>query len=79
MSRAMRSVKQEYLPMKAIERLRARRDKLQSQLDQWIARGFRGGGKVLPDATRQETADKVAEVANLNTRIAEQKAEDRDA
>ncbi len=66
--------------MKAIERLRARRDQLQAQLDRWIARGFRGGGKIASDATRQETADKVAEVAKLNAQIAEQKArEDRDA
>lgn len=66
--------------MKTIERLRARRDKLQDQLNRWIARGFRGGGETAPDATTQETADKVAEVAKLNTQIAEQKAkEDRDA
>ena len=65
--------------MKFVERLKARRNKMQGQLDRWIARGFRGGGKDVPDATRQETADKVAEVANLNARIAEEEARDRDA
>ena len=66
--------------MPLITRLKERRDKIQGQLDRWIKRGFRGGGDVASnDATQQETADKVAEVADLHQQIAEEKAKDRDA
>lgn len=50
--------------MEFMEHLKRRRDKLQQQLDQWISRGFRGGGKSpSDDATPKETAKKVSEVA----------------
>ncbi len=66
--------------MPLIDRLRIRRDKVQAQLDRWIKRGFSGGGKgASDDATQQETANKVAEVAELHQQIAEEKAKDRDA
>ena len=66
--------------MPIIQRLMARRDAIQAQLDQWIRRGFKGGGAVASeDATQKETADKVTEVSELNQKIAEQKAKDRDA
>jgi hypothetical protein len=64
--------------MPLIDRLRARRDQVQAQLDRWIKRGFRGGGKdASDDATQQETADKVAEIAGLHQQIAAEKAKDR--
>jgi hypothetical protein len=48
--------------MSLIDRLKERRDKLQRQLDRWIARGFRGGGKTpSEDLTAKETAKKVSE------------------
>jgi hypothetical protein len=63
--------------MGLIERLKRRRDRLQQQLDQWISRGFRGGGAgPSDDATSKETAKKVSEVADLNRIIAEQKSKD---
>jgi hypothetical protein len=66
--------------MPIIQRLMARRDAIQAQLDQWIRRGFKGGGAVASDdATQQETADKVTEISELNQKIAEHKAKDRDA
>jgi hypothetical protein len=53
--------------------LKARRDKIQAQLDLWIARGFKGGGEgASVDATRKETAQKISEVADLNRAIAEE-------
>jgi hypothetical protein len=65
--------------MSLIDRLRERRDNLQRQLDRWIARGFRGGGKTpSDDATPKETAKKVSEVADLNRIIAERE-KDHDA
>jgi hypothetical protein len=65
--------------LELIERLRRRRDRLQQQLDRWISRGFRGGGKnSSDDATPHETANKVSEVADLNRLIAEQKTKDRE-
>ena len=64
--------------MALIDRLKVRRDKLQRQLDRWIARGFRGGGTTPnDDATPKETAKKVSEVADLNRIIAERE-KDRD-
>ena len=66
--------------MPLIKQLMARRDAIQAQLDRWIKLGFRGGGKdASKDATQQETADKVTEVSELNQKIAEQRAKDRDA
>jgi hypothetical protein len=63
-----------------IARLKERRDKVQAQLDRWIARGFRGGGEdASVDATQKETAGKVSEVADLNRAIAEQEAKKRGA
>jgi hypothetical protein len=63
-----------------LARLKERRDKIQRQLDRWIARGFRGGGEgASVDATPKETAGKVSEVADLNRAIAEQEKTDRDA
>jgi hypothetical protein len=63
-----------------IDRLKARRDKIQAQLDRWVARGFRGGGTGTSlNATQKETAEKVAEVADLNRTIAEQEKKDHDA
>jgi hypothetical protein len=63
--------------MTLIDRLKRRRDKIQQQLDQWIARGFRGGGKTPSgDATPKDTAKKVSEVADLNRIIAEREAKD---
>jgi hypothetical protein len=65
--------------MSLIDRLKERRDKLQRQLDRWIARGFRGGGKTpSEDLTSKETAKKVSEVADLNRIIAERE-KDHDA
>jgi hypothetical protein len=65
--------------MPLIGRLRARRDQIQEQLDRWIKRGFRGGGTgTSHDATQQETADKVAEVADLHQQIAAEKAKNRE-
>jgi len=65
--------------MSLVDRLRERRDKLQRQLDRWIARGFRGGGKTpSEDLAPKETAKKVSEVADLNRIIAE-RDKDRDA
>ena len=66
--------------MPLLARLKERRDKVQAQLDRWILRGFRGGGKdASQDATQKETADKVSEVADLNRAIAEEEAKKRDA
>lgn len=66
--------------MSLIDRLQKRRDKLQEQLDLWIVRGFRGGGRdASVDATSKETADKVSEVAGLNRAIADRMAKDKDA
>ena len=70
--------------MALMDRLKQRRDKLQQQLDRWIARGFRGGGlpsdgAVAADPTSKETAKKVSEVADLNRIIAERETKDRDA
>lgn len=66
--------------MPIIQRLMARRDAIQAQLDQWIRRGFKGGGAVASeDATRQETADKITEISDLNQKIAEERTKDRDA
>ena len=66
--------------MPLIARLKERRDKIQAQLDRWIARGFKGGGEgPSDDATQKETAGKVSEVADLNRAIAEQEAKKRDA
>ena len=66
--------------MPLIARLKARRDKIQAQLDRWISRGFKGGGEgASADATQQETAGKVSEVADLNRAIAEEEAKKRDA
>ena len=66
--------------MPIISRLKERRDKIQEQLDRWIRRGFQGGGTGASlDATQQETADKVAEVADLHQQIADEKAKVRDA
>lgn len=63
--------------MGLIERMKSRRAKIQRQLDQWITRGFRGGGSgPSGDATTKETAKKVAEVADLNRIIADQKNKD---
>ena len=65
--------------MSLIDRLKERRDKVQGQLDRWIARGFRGGGtSAAADATPKETAGKVTEVADLNRAIAEEEAKDDD-
>ena len=62
-----------------IARLKARRDKIQAQLDRWISRGFKGGGEgASADATQQETAGKVSQAAHLNRAIAEE-AKKRDA
>ena len=66
--------------MPIISRLKERRDKVQGQLDRWIKRGFSGGGTgASSDATQQETADKVAEIADLHQQIADEKAKVRDA
>lgn len=66
--------------MALIDRLRERRDRIQAQLDRWVARGFRGGGKASSDdATQKETAQKVADVAELHRIIAEQGAKNQDA
>lgn len=63
--------------MSLIDRLRERRDKLQRQLDGWIARGFRGDGTTSSeDVTPKETANKVSEVADLNRIIAEREKDD---
>jgi hypothetical protein len=63
-----------------IARLKARRDKIQAQLDRWISRGFKGGEEgASADATQKETAGKVSEVADLNRAIAEEEAKKRDA
>jgi hypothetical protein len=76
----MLSAKQEEWAMPIISRLKERRDKLQAQLDRWIARGFRGGGEgASADATSKETAEKVSEVADLSRAIAEQEAKKNDA
>ncbi|WP_372639837.1 hypothetical protein [Hyphomicrobium sp.] len=65
--------------MPLISRLKERREKLQAQLDRWIARGFRGGGKgTSNDATSKETADKVSEIADLSRTIAEQETKKKD-
>ena len=65
--------------MPLIARLKERRDKIQAQLDRWISRGFKGGGEgPSADATQQETAGKVSEVANLNRAIADEEAKKRD-
>lgn len=62
-----------------IARLKERRDKIQAQLDRWIARGFKGGREgASGDATQKETAARVSEVADLNRAIAEQEAKKRD-
>lgn len=63
--------------MTLIDRLKQRRDRLQRQLDRWIARGFRGNGTGSADATQKETARKVSDVADLNRMIAEKEAKDR--
>ena len=61
-----------------IARLKERRDKIQAQLDRWISRGFKGGGEgASGDATQQETAGRVSEVADLNRAIAEEEAKKR--
>ena len=66
--------------MPLIARLKARRDKIQAQLDRWISHGFKGGGEgASADATQKETAGKVSEVADLNRAIAEEEAKERDA
>jgi len=58
-----------------LARLKERRDKIQGQLDRWIARGFRGGGEgTSADATQKETAGRISEVADLNRAIAEEEA-----
>ena len=64
--------------MPMLARLKERRDKIQAQLDRWISRGFRGGGTDAPNATQEETAAKVSEVADLNRAIAKEQAKDRD-
>jgi hypothetical protein len=49
-------------------------------LDRWISRGFKGGGEgASGDATQEETASRVSEVADLNRAIAEHEAKKRDA
>ena len=59
--------------------MKERRDKIQGQLDRWIARGFRGGGEgTSADATQKETAGRISEVADLNRAIAEEEAKRRD-
>ena len=64
--------------MPLIARLKERRDKIQGQLDRWIARGFRGGGEgTSADATQKETAGRISEVADLNRAIAEEEAKRR--
>jgi hypothetical protein len=63
--------------MSLIDRLRERRDKLQRQLDRWIARGFQGGKTPSEDLTSKETAKKVSEVADL-TRIIAEREKDHD-
>jgi hypothetical protein len=52
--------------MPLLARLKERRDQIQAQLDRWISRGFRGGGKNAPHATEKQTAERVSEVADLN-------------
>ena len=75
----MLTAKQEGL-VTLIERLKQNRDRLQKQLNEWIARGFRGGGKTSSeDATREATASKVGEVADLDRQIAEQEAKEPNA
>ncbi len=65
--------------MPLISRLKERREKLQAQLDRWIARGFQGGGKgASNDATPKETADKVSEIADLSRAIADREAKKKD-
>jgi hypothetical protein len=62
-----------------LKRLKERRDKIQGQLDRWISRGFKGGGEgASADATREETAGRVSEVADLNRAIAEEEAKKRE-
>jgi hypothetical protein len=56
--------------MTLIQSLRTRRDKIQGQLDRWIARGFKGKTPS-QDPTPKETAGKVAEVADIHHKIAE--------
>ena len=63
-----------------ITRLKQRRDAIQKQLDQWIGRGFRGGGTGhSDDASQKETAQKVADVADLSRTIAREEAKKSDA
>lgn len=63
--------------MRLTERLKKRRDKIQSQLDRWIARGFRDRGSAPFDETpKEETAKKVSDVANLSRIIAEREVND---
>jgi hypothetical protein len=57
-----------------LARLKEQRDRIQAQLDRWILRGFR-----VDDATREETAQTVTKVADLNRAIAEEEAKDRKA
>jgi hypothetical protein len=66
------------LLMPLLDQLKARRDQVQAQLDRWISRGFRGGGKNAPNATAKETAGRVSEVADLNRAIAKERAKERD-
>ena len=63
--------------MPLLARLRERRDKVQAQLDDWISRGFRGGGTGAHNATQKETAAKVSEVAELNRAIAKAQTKQR--
>ena len=68
--------------MGMIDRLKRRRDRLQGQLDQWIAREFRGGRFAdhhTPEHAEKETARKISDVADLNRIIAEQEAKDRNS